>query len=85
MVIILQMEAMHVIGYSTLSIRTWQYVYSVKLLNVREKKEKKRTMANKRKKKSNKQNAKEKDVFLRWDSNTIKVSPMPLHKDYIGW
>ena len=62
MVIILQMEALHVIGYSTLCIRTWHYVYSVKLLNVWEKK-KQRTVANKRKKKSNKQNAKEKDVF----------------------
>ena len=40
MVIILQMEAMHVIGYSTLSIRTWHYEYSVKLLNVWEKKKK---------------------------------------------
>ena len=33
-VIILQMEAMHETGYSTLSIRTWHYIYSVKLLNV---------------------------------------------------
>ena len=81
MVIILQMEAMHVIGYSTLSIRTWHYVYSVKLLNVWGKKEQWQT----KEKKSNKKNAKEKEVFLRWDSNTIKVSPMPLHKDHMGW
>ena len=64
MVIILQMEAMHVIGYITISIRTWHYVYSVKLLNVWEKKRKKRKNSGKqKKKKSNKQNAKEKDVF----------------------
>ena len=45
----------------------------------------KRTVANKRKKKSNKKNAKEKDVFIRCDSNIIKVSPMPPHKDHMGW
>ena len=27
------MEAIHVIGYSTLSIQTWHFIYSVKLLN----------------------------------------------------
>ena len=60
MVIILQMEAMHVIGYSTLCIRTWHYVYSVKLLNVWEKK---KNSGKQKNKKSNKQNAKEKDIF----------------------
>ena len=49
------------------------------------KKKKKNSGKQKQKKKSNKQNAKEKDVFLRWVSNTIKVSPMPLHKDHMGW
>ena len=60
MVIILQMEAMHVIGYSTLCIRTWHYVYFVKLLNVWEKK---KNSGKQKNKKSNKQNAKEKDIF----------------------
>ena len=51
---------MHVIGYSTLCIRTWHYVYSVKLLNVWEKK---KNSGKQKNKKSNKQNAKEKDIF----------------------